>query len=369
MKAWITHTFLLFYHPNLSVCVQDCDTATGNPSCSEDLNPSDQVFATPLECCQQKLSYLDEDSCKGASEAGSREDAPATNLFYPDYADKRRCVKDCEVGTDPACAGKIDTAGKTLYDNEIECCEKSFGWYDSPLCEAISLTGVTNTNRWYHPYAGDADACVQDCEVDSSSPTCGGQPSDLGIKTFDNPGDCCDEKLSWAADCLFKSENGPDAPNPGSGKWYASNELGRCVKDCNDSSDDECGGLSEGSWNTLFDTSEECCDPSKNTRFSGQNAVQACECQGLDPDDPVACPAGQGDGRWYKSAASGESRCVTNCPTSNGDPCGGVAENWVAQFFDSAEACCDTPEFAFLETQEGCVLGAQREWGLVISFV
>ena len=41
----------------------------------------------------------------------------------------------------------------------------------------------------------------------------------------------------------------------------------------------------------------------------------------------------------------GRSRCVTNCPTSNGDPCGGVAADWVTQFFDSSEACCNTPEF------------------------
>ena len=355
--TWTLSSFSIYQIIISTVCSKDCDSGSGaSPACSENLDPSDFVYDSALACCKAKISWLpDSDLCAAASIAGSAADAPATNKYWADYSTgAMRCVKDCDdTSTDPSCAdSKLEsTVGVALFDDAKKCCAAKFGWFQPELCLALVESGgeATNTGKWEANYM--EEMCTQDCPVSSASPLCGGTPKDLSQPLYDSMEECCKQKFSWMGDsCMCKADPALAVCVEAATKWYASDkENGKCKRNC-DTSDDECGGLAEPT-QLLFDSAKECCDPSKNTRFTGQSAIQNCECQGIDPDDTTLCPAAAGDGSWYIKGTN----CVKNCPTDSGDSeCGGLAESWQYNFFDSASACCGTSQFQGIE-EEDCI--------------
>jgi len=344
-----------WFYDKGELCSKDCDSSAAGASaaCSENLAASDTVYDSALECCEEKISWTDSTVCEVASIAGSAADAPATNKFYADYSTGiMRCVKDCDdTSTDPQCAdSKLESiVGVQLFDDAEACCDKKFGWYQSDLCQALVASGgeATNTGKWEANYM--EETCTQDCPVSSSNPTCGGTPKDLSQPLYASMEDCCKQKFSWMGDsCMCKADPTLTVCVEAATKWYASDkDNGKCKRNCDDSADDECGGMASVG-QTLFDSAEECCDPSNNTRFTGQTAIQNCECQGIDPNDTTLCVAAAGDNRWYVKG----TKCVKNCPTGSDDECGGLADSWVWNFFSSASACCDTSQFQGIEFED-----------------
>lgn len=98
------------------------------------------------------------------------------------------------------------------------------------------------TDKYYVDY--NTETCKQDCLVKDSVPgtkNCGGlAPSHKTL--FSDATTCCEKTLFWKDenDCVAKSTD-TESTAVGSGKWYVDWIAFKCVKDCDDSADSQCG--------------------------------------------------------------------------------------------------------------------------------
>jgi hypothetical protein len=231
-------------------CKQDCPVAANSPCGGSPPDLSMQLFEDADTCCAQKLGWVQKDTCTSVSESGAA--AAPTLKWYASY-DDGTCKKDCDGGSE--CGGILsNTAGVQLFENQDDCCAAKFGWIDEDLCVAMGTGGYTG--KFYVDYADNA--CKQDCPTGTAN--CGGNPSDKSIQMFEDADTCCANKLSYLnkATCVAKS-NGVASAAVGSGKWYVDWSISKCVKDCADSADTECGGLAENWENADYSDWGACC--------------------------------------------------------------------------------------------------------------
>merc|ERR1712032_823869 len=134
------------------------------------------------------------------------------------------------------------------------CCKRYYPWVSSSEC-LVATSGdplaITGSFKWY-VYGG---VCKQDCAAELSG-TCGGF-ADNWNELFDSASACCAEKLPWVYTpiCLARSTN---SDVDGTNQWFVDYTIVKCVKDCDDSSDRDCGGVSSP-WNQLYSSVSECC--------------------------------------------------------------------------------------------------------------
>eukprot|EP00804_Cyclotella_cryptica_P028907 CCRYP_008477-RA/>CCRYP_008477-RA protein AED:0.15 eAED:0.15 QI:1290/1/0.5/1/1/1/2/0/392 len=238
-------------------CKQDCPVAANSPCGGAPTDYSMQLFDDAATCCSTKLGWVQADTCTTTSETGTAS-TTGTLKFYVDYT-VGTCKKDCPVSdTSPECGGVLtNSVGETLFPTAAACCSAKFGWIDTDLCEAMVTKGYTD--KYYVSYSDNA--CKRDCKT-TSSPECGGNPTDLATQLFTTAAECCSKKLSWvnSASCITKSETGSEAAATGSLKWYVDWSISKCVKDCPvGATDTECGGLAEKWESAEYTTGAECC--------------------------------------------------------------------------------------------------------------
>ena len=103
-------------------CVQDC-AAGSLPLCAnpDHDSPSTRIFATPTECCQTNLSWVDLAICVADSQGTT---PPRSGDWYVDYI-IQGCVDDC-VGP-PPCGGLREN-WEFPWPTRASCCA-SVPWY------------------------------------------------------------------------------------------------------------------------------------------------------------------------------------------------------------------------------------------------
>eukprot|EP00804_Cyclotella_cryptica_P028904 CCRYP_008477-RB/>CCRYP_008477-RB protein AED:0.31 eAED:0.31 QI:0/0/0/1/0.5/0.33/3/0/438 len=242
---------------NKDCAADDCPVAANSPCGGAPTDYSMQLFDDAATCCSTKLGWVQADTCTTTSETGTAS-TTGTLKFYVDYT-VGTCKKDCPVSdTSPECGGVLtNSVGETLFPTAAACCSAKFGWIDTDLCEAMVTKGYTD--KYYVSYSDNA--CKRDCKT-TSSPECGGNPTDLATQLFTTAAECCSKKLSWvnSASCITKSETGSEAAATGSLKWYVDWSISKCVKDCPvGATDTECGGLAEKWESAEYTTGAECC--------------------------------------------------------------------------------------------------------------
>ena len=117
-------------------CIQDCPTTSSSSPYCGGLSTWQITYPTLSECCIQALPNIVPGLCETNSQnlnvyGGSLK-------YYPndsgDSQDKK-CVQDCELGSDLKCGGIIEYVGVTnLYDSVEECCVGYFTWLDTDYC-------------------------------------------------------------------------------------------------------------------------------------------------------------------------------------------------------------------------------------------
>ncbi|KAL7471237.1 hypothetical protein ACHAXS_011542 [Conticribra weissflogii] len=235
------------YQTNL--CVQDCDSGVTCGGIIED--SSTFLHADASTCCNEKLRWLNQDTCTSNSEAGSAATPTGNSEWYSASNGEAKCVRNCAAGGE--CGGILDaTSSKPTYADIADCCSAHFGHVDADLCAAISQLGYTD--KWYVDYQNNR--CQQDCVAASNSP-CAGNPTDMSVTLYADANKCCADKLSYlnAATCYANSLG--IAPT-GSGKFYVDWQITKCVADCDKSQGGSCNGLADN-WETLYADATTCC--------------------------------------------------------------------------------------------------------------
>ena len=147
----------------------DCDPADG-PPCAETVHsdPYATIFATPEECCQTKLGWLNLEAC----DATSQNIEFFSDKFYPDYVGLK-CAQDCDIAAGSPCKGNPPAstgASAHHFESAQTCCEERLGWIDLDECIA-DTNGVALSNQgsgeWYVDWDIDYGTCVKDCKHSS----------------------------------------------------------------------------------------------------------------------------------------------------------------------------------------------------------
>jgi len=212
-----------------------------------------KVFGTYYEssldaCCARFFSW-DIYTCTGDS-------GTVPGGFYPAWdVTETKCSNSTETAEDLPDYMR-DSPGQWLDDDIESCCERHYNWAYS---SCISLSGGDSsapaTGNWYVNH--EKEMCHQDCPKEVGGP-CGGlvKPWDT---LYGTAAICCAEQLSWVASPTCESKSNLTIA-VGTSYWYVDWALEKCVKDCDDSSDANCGGLAER-WDELYgSSSSECCD-------------------------------------------------------------------------------------------------------------
>ncbi|EJK54923.1 hypothetical protein THAOC_25402, partial [Thalassiosira oceanica] len=110
---------------------------------------------------------------------------------------------------------------------------------------------VTGSLRWYL----DGGICTQDCAEDGA--LCGGFANPWN-ELFDSASACCTGKLSWMpqSTCVAQSTK---LAVISSGQWFVDWSIYKCVKDCDNAADVDCGGIAN-TYDQLHDSSGACCE-------------------------------------------------------------------------------------------------------------
>jgi hypothetical protein len=141
---------------------------------------------------------------------------------------------------------------------------------------------------------------------------------------YDNLEACCDR--------YFAGWNHNKCMNvKGSGLWYVSHKLEKCVTDCEEGQGATCGGLANPISDDLFADPRSCCENELAWRFT-----DFCEADSLHSN----CYAGTG--KYYRGDTAGVEVCVKDCdPVATGDDtCGGLVEDSYVVLHDTPEECC-----------------------------
>jgi len=199
------------------------------------------------DCCKRFFSW-DIHACTG-------DTGNVPSGFYPNWdGSESKCLNSTQTA-DSLPGYMRDNSGQWL-ENDIEsCCERHYNWAYN---ECISLSGGSSSasasGEWYVNHQDEL--CQQDC-LEADGGPCGGlaKPWDTLYKS---PNACCEAKLPWKVTATCEAQSLLTTA-VGTSQWYVNREYSKCVKDCDDSSDTNCGGLATKSDN-LYGSSNECCE-------------------------------------------------------------------------------------------------------------
>ena len=173
------------------------------------------------------------------------------------------CVRDC-IG-EPPCRKRRKEAWEAGYPDVQTCCAgmpyKSFEdcGYGVTIEKRVGTVTTTTTEapvdtRWY-PGSGK---CIND-----------GQAPTWQHNRYTGQDTCCSSHFNWDYNnCMGISQRS-------TGLWYISWNMGKCVKDCEQSEGASCGGLIPGSWLATYDSAEWCCSVNmsytsvRNCKYTG----------------------------------------------------------------------------------------------------
>jgi len=213
----------------------------------------DSSFITALQSSASSTAFASSSAGSDAVTFGQVV-APlleALTDWYPSWHDQTStCLNDGNV---PAYMRN----GNSFIRNSLEeCCNWYYSW-DFTNCMILSgaSSSVYATNEFYIDYY--SRSCRQSCIEGTAGLNCAGIAPNW-VKVFATAESCCEQKLWWVetSRCVADSTLTPFTTAAGSSKWYRDGE--KCVKDCDDSSDAQCGGLAER-WEETFTTSGVCC--------------------------------------------------------------------------------------------------------------
>jgi len=234
------------------------DTAGKSGMCKNDGFPPAfmQLFYDTLEeCCRDNYDDMYH-ICAG----NSVEWYPAWN-----GADEK-CINDADSLADYMTdAEEVGFLSETLE----ECCNRWYKWNpEGCISDSGGTSAIEASNKWYVIWGGNqGNRCVQDClertgqtQFGISGLNCGGlaPPSKSLYATLD---ECCAEQLSWIAPHKCKMESTPPpAEVRGTTRWHVSYKQNKCVQDCSVKVSPTCGGIIEGTHESLFANPRLCCE-------------------------------------------------------------------------------------------------------------
>jgi len=208
-------------------------------------------YENSLEACCKRYYAWDLITCTGDS-------GTVPSGFYPNWGtSETKCLNSSETPE------TLPYNLENWLENDIEsCCKRNFNWaYNDCVYLSSGSLNLAATNKWYVNHQDKI--CQQDCPKEGGGP-CGGLV-DQWNTLFDTAAACCEEKLSWIASPTCESVS-TLSPVVGTSQWYVDWSLKKCVKDCADSSDVNCGGLAS-QFDPKYGSSSECCD---RIRYVGQ---------------------------------------------------------------------------------------------------
>jgi len=146
--------------------------------------------------------------------------------------------------------------GNFIHGTLESCCNAYYSW---KFTECMLLGGATSAtyanNEFYVDYI--SMSCKQSCEVGTAGLNCAGIAL-RWMTVFVTAKSCCEGKLWWlgTSACVADSTLTSATATAGSGEWYRKEE--KCVKDCDDGSDIQCGGMAKR-WEETFSSLSACC--------------------------------------------------------------------------------------------------------------
>lgn len=205
----------------------------------------DMYFENSRASCCKKYFSWDYISCAGNS-------LGLPTGFYPDWtSNEDKCVN----ATDTMPDYMRNNPKLWLSDTVESCCESYYNWeFNNCVSKSGGNVVLSYTGKYYVNH--QKLICQQDCPQGENGGRCGGAVKSWNV-LYDTAKKCCEKKLGWIAisTCEAKSNL---ATTTGSLHWYVDWVNEKCVKDCNDSSDVNCGGLIKG-WEKLYETATKCC--------------------------------------------------------------------------------------------------------------
>ncbi|KAL3804075.1 hypothetical protein HJC23_006466 [Cyclotella cryptica] len=307
--AIATNTSTDSFYVSGDSCKQDCPIDPVAFECGgtpDDLSTT--LFGSLVDCCSEKLAYIDGSLCVAISTNTS------TDKFYVSYSEKM-CKQDCPV--DPTtfeCGGTPEDLSTPLYATVEECCSEKLAFIDLTLCTAVSLNETTD--KFYVSYTDKV--CKKDCPVGESF-ECGGTPEDLTTKLFETVEACCSEKLSYIDESLCAALS----LNQTTDKFYVSYPDEKCLKDCPVGDAPECGGPPGDLSTALFETAAECC-------IEKLSYIDESLCSALSLNKTTD--------KFYVSYH--DEACKKDCPVGEAPECGGIPEDTSVTLFETVEECC-----------------------------
>merc|ERR1712194_270722 len=185
--------------------------------------------------------------------------------FYPNWdSNEVKCINATDSMPDYVRKNPV----AWLFDTIESCCDRYYSW-DQLNCVSNSGGSIVSsfTGKFY--VNSKKAICQQDCPDGEGGGRCGG-PVDSWKTLYDTIKKCCEANLNWIAPSTCEAQSTLSASTRSS-DWYVDWDREKCVKNCIDSSDVNCGGLVEGVWDELYTTAANCCarldwiDPSECT--------------------------------------------------------------------------------------------------------
>lgn len=204
-------------------------------------------YEKSLDACCGRFFSWDFYTCMGGS-------ASLPSGLYPNWG---HSDSKCLDSTDNS-SGMPDymqrNPGEWLYDDIESCCDSYYHFdFDNCLVNSGGDPSAAYTNKWYVDHQDQS--CHQDCQKSDVS-TCGGKAHKWQT-LHENPDACCEDELSWISTSVCVAQS-TGSTAVGTSLWFVDWELDQCVKDCDISSDIECGGFAK-SWDQLYSSASDCC--------------------------------------------------------------------------------------------------------------
>mmetsp|Transcript_36069 Transcript_36069/g.64973 ORF Transcript_36069/g.64973 Transcript_36069/m.64973 type:complete len:964 (+) Transcript_36069:104-2995(+) len=300
------------------------DVKNRSPGLAESwkIDPQDNIMWDPSAVC-------DASSSCGTSEMFACEDDrrrlqvnsgcpfACSDISVPQF--REQCLKDVELTGDPTWACGANYLTPVLATERTETPTKV------PTIAPMVSPGV-GFGKWYVDW--NREHCQQDCvEGPSASASCGGSAQNWDT-LFGDADSCCQTKLPYKhADWCEETSLGNSYP--GTGKFYVDHASKICVRDCVSGGtldgNNDCGEIIEDGYIRVYGTTLECC----KAELGWKNA-DLCASE--------SDPSSTGTLKFYVNQR--DKKCVQDCPTTGGGPCGGPPKQSSAQLFADATECC-----------------------------
>jgi len=225
------------------------------------------------------------------------------------------CVQDLVTCLGSQLCEKASSSGNNFYDTLAACCE-SRAWVQLDYCTSRSVGGYSD--KWYKSSNG---ICAQDKE--------GSEVPNMSTELFADVTTCCSSINPDDEDCVTLSEGGEVPGVDGSGEWYLATypKNDRCVKDCVDEGDADCGGLV--AWGSKYASVEECCEKRLPNMVTGLCLANSQE----------AVADYEGSDQYYQ----GSDRCVKDCAEESAEDCGGIITDLTqTTLYPDISSCCSS---------------------------